>query len=227
VITAALLGATAICGASVIMSGSRAGTVVVAVMVLMVPFIERSAVTGFALALLGSLTLLLYPLIADAAGPGSSIARLGGDKTAQYSNTERTLGLDEGIARFFQHPFRGTGIVDLYEIHNNFLEVAVAIGIFGLAGYLIVLFAFARPLFGSGEYRRLAFGVWGYIGFGATVPSLYDRSIWAVVALSVVAMTEFERRSRAETKTGPHTRGDDGPTKTEELVLAKNSGDPQ
>ena len=105
----------------------------------------------------------------------------------------RTLGLDEGVDRFLAHPIKGDGLVDLFDIHNNFLEVAVAIGIFGLAGYLLVLYAFARPIFGKGELRRLCYPVWGYIGFGATVPSLYDRSIWTVVALSVVAMLEFER----------------------------------
>jgi hypothetical protein len=57
----------------------------------------------------------------------------------------------------------------------------------------MVLYAFARPILGRGELRRLCYPVWGYIGFGATVPSLYDRSIWTVVALSVVAMVELER----------------------------------
>ncbi|MCW2766991.1 MAG: hypothetical protein JWO11_2950 [Nocardioides sp.] len=226
-INAALLGAAAVCSASVILSGSRAGTLVVAVLILMVPIVERSAVKGFALALLGALLIVAFPLIAGSAGEGSSIARLGGDKSAEFSNSARTLGLEGGLARFFAHPLRGDGIVDLYEIHNNFLEVAVSIGIFGLAGYLLVLFAFARPLFGSGEFRRLSYAVWGYIGFGATVPSLYDRSIWAVVALSVVAMTEFERRKHVDTHEGPHAFGDDGPTPTEELVLVNNSGDPQ
>ncbi len=60
--------------------------------------------------------------------------------------------------------------MDLFDIHNNFVEVAVGIGVFGLAGYLLVLYAFAKPLFGHGEYRRLGYVVWGYIGFGATVP---------------------------------------------------------
>ena len=76
--------------------------------------------------------------------------------------------------------------------------MAVGIGIFGLAGYLLVLYAFAKPLFGHGEYRRLGYVVWGYIGFGATVPSLYDRSVWAVVALSAVAMTMPARGSHED-----------------------------
>ena len=187
--------AAAACGVSVLLSGSRAATLVVAVLILMVPVVERSALTGFLFAALAALTFLLLPYIAGFAGEGSSIARLAeGDLSARYSNTERTLGIAEGTARFFEHPLRGTGLIELYEIHNNFLEVAVAIGIFGLVGYVMVLYTFARPLFSLGEYRRLCYCVWGYIGFGATVPSLYDRSIWAVMALSVVAMVEHERR---------------------------------
>ena len=170
------------------MSGSRAGTVVVAVLLLMVPVVERSAFTGFLVAAGAALLLLGLPFLAGRRGRGSVLARLGGDTSAQYSNSARSLGLEAGIARFFEHPLRGTGLVDLFEIHNNFVEVAVAIGVFGLAGYLLVLYAFARPLLGTGEHRRLELRVWGYIGFGATVPSLYDRSVWAVVALSVVAM---------------------------------------
>jgi O-antigen ligase len=199
-----IIPATIACGASVILSGSRAATVVVAVLVVMIPIVERSAVTGFLLAVLAALAFLLLPIVAGFTGPGSSIARLAeGNTSAQFSNTERSLGIGEGVDRFFTHPFTGTGLTELYEIHNNFLEVAVAIGIFGLAGYLIVLYTFARPLFSTGEYRRLAYGVWGYIGFGATVPSLYDRSIWAVVALSVVAMIEHERRRLAPASAGP------------------------
>jgi hypothetical protein len=46
--------------------------------------------------------------------------------------------------------------------------------------------------------------VWAYVGFGATVPSLYDRSIWTVVSLSVIAMMELERR-RTEQEPPPAT----------------------
>ena len=188
-----ILFAAGVCAATVHLSGSRAAIVVVAVLVLMIPFVERSAISGFVLAGLGALVILALPILADLAGQGSAIDRLAGGGGSSQSDSARTLGLDEGVDRFLAHPIKGDGLVDLFDIHNNFLEVAVAIGIFGLAGYLLVLYAFARPIFGKGELRRLCYPVWGYIGFGATVPSLYDRSIWTVVALSVVAMLEFER----------------------------------
>jgi hypothetical protein len=190
----AILVAVVVCTASVHLSGSRAAIVVIAVLVLMIPFVERSAITGFVMAGLVALAILALPIIAGLAGQGSAIDRLTGGGGSTQSNSARTLGLDEGVDRFFGHPIMGDGLIDLFDIHNNFLEVAVAIGVLGLAGYLLVLYAFARPILGTGELRRLCYPVWGYIGFGATVPSLYDRSIWTVVALSVVAMVELERR---------------------------------
>jgi O-antigen ligase len=198
-----ILPAVGLCAATVVLSGSRAATVVVAVLVLMVPVVERSALTGFLLAILGALGLLLLPVVAGIGGEGSSLARLAGGTSSSYSNSERTNGLKAGLDRFFEHPFLGNGLIDLFDVHNNFLEVGVAVGIFGLAGYLMVLYAFARPIVSLGQYRRLSYGVWAYIGFGATVPSLYDRSVWAVVALSVVAVVEHEHRRLERAASGP------------------------
>lgn len=202
-----ILPAAAICGASVILSGSRAATLVVAVLVLMVPVVERSAVTGFLLAIGGALVFFVLPIVAGLAGTGSSIARLAGDNdiSGRYSNQARSLHIEEGLDRFFEHPFRGSGLLEelLFEVHNNLLEVAIAIGIFGLVGYVMVLYIFARPLFAKLEYSRLCYGVWAYIGFGATVPGLYDRTIWSVIALSTVAVVEYERRRTDTEHTEP------------------------
>jgi O-antigen ligase len=195
--SAAIIGALCVCALTVHLSGSRAALVVVVVLILIIPIVERSAFTGFVMAALAALAVSALPIIADLAGKGSAIDRLAGGGGASQSNSARTLGLDEGLDRFFAHPIRGDGLIELFDIHNNFLEVAVATGVFGLAGYVMVLYAFARPILGTGELRRLCYPVLAYIGFGATVPSLYDRSIWAVVALSAVAMVEFERRRTA------------------------------
>ncbi len=170
----------------------------------MIPLVERRPLTYFVFATLIALAIAALPVIADIAGRGSSIDRLLGGGGARQSDTARTLGLDEGIDRFLANPLLGSGLIDLFDIHNNFVEVAVAIGVFGTAGYLCVLYAFARPLFGSGSLRRLSYPVWAYIGFGATVPSLYDRSAWTVIGLTVVAMAEFERRRTARDVTEPH-----------------------
>jgi hypothetical protein len=194
--TVAIAAAVVVCGGTVYLSGSRAAIVVVAVLVLMIPVVERRALTTVVFAGAIALTIVALPLIADLAGRESAIGRLLGGGGASQSNTARTLGLDDGIDRFLANPFVGDGLVDLFDIHNNFVEVAVAIGIFGTFGYLMVLYAFARPILGRGELRRISYPVWAYIGFGATVPSLYDRSSWTCIGLSVVAMVEFERLRR-------------------------------
>lgn len=198
----AIVGATAVCAATVYLSGSRAALVVVAVLVLMIPFVERSALIGFVMALFVALAIVALPILTDMAGKGSALDRLTGGSGASQSDSARFLGLDEGIKRFLAHPIRGDGLVDLFDIHNNYLEVAVATGVFGLVGYLLVLYTFARPVLGPGRLRRLCYPVFAYIGFGATVPSLYDRSIWTVVSLSVVAMIEYERIKQERASAG-------------------------
>jgi hypothetical protein len=194
--SAAIVAGVVVCGGTVYLSGSRAAIVVVAVLVLMIPVVERRALTTVVFAGFIGLGIVAVPLIADFAGNESAIGRLLGGGGSSQSNTARTLGLNEGIDRFLGNPFVGDGLVDLFDIHNNFVEVAVAIGVIGTFGYLLVLYAFARPILGRGELRRISYPVWAYIGFGATVPSLYDRSSWTCIGLSVVAMVEFERLRR-------------------------------
>jgi hypothetical protein len=220
--TVAIVGSGLVCAGTVYLSGSRAAIVVVAVLVLMIPIVERRALTTVFFAGGIGLGIVALPVIADLAGKESAIGRLTGGGGASQSNTARTLGLDEGIDRFFANPLLGDGLVDLFDIHNNFVEVAVAIGVFGTFGYLLVLYSFARPILGRGELRRISYPVWAYIGFGATVPSLYDRSSWTCIGLSVVAMVEFERLRRE--------RHDGVPSDSEPVVtpsrVATRSGAP-
>jgi hypothetical protein len=65
--------------------------------------------------------------------------------------------------------------------------VAAAVGVIGLAFYLVLLLALAVPLFGRGEHRRLAYLVWAYIGLGVALPGLWERSSWVPMALAVLA----------------------------------------
>ncbi|TNM44118.1 O-antigen ligase family protein [Nocardioides albidus] len=184
---AVVVGAGLISVYSVLLSGSRAATAVLAVLIIMVPIVERSAALGFVWAMLGALVVVALPLAVDVAGENSSLGRLAGGGGAQYSDQARELGQQEGISRFLDHPLTGSGLIDLFDIHNNYLEVAVGAGVFGLVGYLLVLYTLARPLFGEGPHRRLSYATWGYLGFGATIPSLYDRGIWAPVSLAMLA----------------------------------------
>ncbi|WGX97681.1 O-antigen ligase [Nocardioides sp. L-11A] len=188
-----IVGAGAVCGATIYLSGSRAAMVVAAVLILMIPVVERSAIMGFLYAIGGALFVIAIPILVDISGETSSLGRLVGGSSSGFSDQARELGQQSGIERFLSQPFIGTGLIDLFEIHNMYLEIAAAIGVFGLAAYLCVIFVFARPLFSDVPHRRLLYVAWAFIGFGATVPGFYDRSIWLPLALGAVAVMEYRR----------------------------------
>ncbi|WP_157537143.1 O-antigen ligase family protein [Nocardioides sp. Root190] len=180
------MGAAGVVGVSVLLSGSRGATLVVAVMVVMIPIVERSAITGFLYALGGALVVAAAPFLLDITGNTSAIDRLLGGGTSSGSDTARSAGLETAWDRFWASPFFGDGLIDLFDIHNNMLEVAVGIGIFGLVGFLLVLFALARPLFGDSPHRRLCYTIWAYLGWGLLIPSLYDRTLWVPMCLAAI-----------------------------------------
>lgn len=182
----AVMGAAGVVGVSILLSGSRGATVVVAVLVLMIPIVERSAITGFVYAIAGALCVAAVPFLLEITGNASAIDRLLGGGTASGSDDARAQGLASGWDRFWASPWFGDGLVDLFHIHNNMLEVAVGIGIFGLLGFLLVLFAFVRPLFGDAPGRRLCYTAWAYLGWGLLIPSLYDRTLWVPMCLVAV-----------------------------------------
>ena len=183
-----VLAAGAVCGWSVVLSGSRGALVVLIMLVCMIPVVERSFAAGLLWSLAGALVLLGIPLILMVAGDTPAIERLTGNESAAGSDQIRSQGLEAGLDRLWANPFFGDGLIDLFHIHNNYLEVAVGIGVFGLIGYVAVMYAFARPLLGDHELRRLCYPVWAYLAWGAFVPGLYDRSIWAAVAISSVVV---------------------------------------
>lgn len=186
-----VLGAMAISGVSVMLSGSRAATVVFAVLVLMVPVVERSAVGGFVLAMVGALGLVLLPYVLDISGEGSALTRLAGGGDASLADTARNDAISVGIDRFVAHPFTGDGFRDVELIHNVFLAMAVATGALGVIGFVLVLFALARPLFSAAPDRRLAFAVWAFIGIGAAAPGLQDRTLWVPMVPAVIAALQL------------------------------------
>lgn len=181
-----VLGLAALTGISILLSGSRGATIVVAVLVVMIPIVERSAITGFFYAVCGATLVAALPFVLQLTGNTSAIDRLLGGGSASGSDQARTAGLETGVDRFWASPFLGDGLIDLFDIHNNVLQVAVGIGIFGLFGFLLVMFALARPLFGGSRYRRLCYTVWGYIGWGLLIPSLYDRTLWIPMCLAAI-----------------------------------------
>jgi len=182
-----VLGAAAVCGASVFMSGSRAALAVAVVLVVMVPVVERSAVSGFAFGLVGGLGLVALPLIVQSGHAPSALARLLGDKTAEVADQARSLGLEEGFRRLHESPVLGGGLNEVEVIHNVFLEVAVGIGLIGLVFYLVTLFTLSVPLIGQHPHRRLCYLPVAFIGMGPALPGIFDRTMWVPISLCILA----------------------------------------
>lgn len=182
-----IVGAAAVGVESILMSGSRSSLLVVAVLVVMVPIVERSAISGFFFAILGSLFIFSLPLLVGIAGEGSALSRLEGSLDAKAADTERTKVNEAGWAMFTDKPLLGNGYIDdVFLVHNNVLEIAAASGIFALFGYAMVMYVLARPLFGSNPHRRLCYCAWAYLGLGLALPGLWDRTIWVPLALSIL-----------------------------------------
>jgi hypothetical protein len=174
--------------ASVVMSGSRAALVVAAVIIVVSPLVERSAISGVGLGFLGLGGLIALPLLIQSGHAGSAITRLTGDATAKVADQARGIGLDEGFRRLRESPILGGGLGDVEVIHNVFLEVAAGIGLIGLGGYLGVMFVMSRPLIMEHPHRRLAYMPLAWVGMAPALPSLYDRTMWVPVSLSILVV---------------------------------------
>lgn len=194
-----LAGVVLASGVSVLMSGSRAATVVVVALVILVPAVERSALLGIVVAAVAGLSLAFLPFFVDASGEGSSLSRLVGDATAQSSDTVREDALQEGQRMFSEAPFLGSGLtIELGEVHNLYLEVAIAVGILGSIAYFVLLYVLARPLFGSHPDRRLSYFAWVFIIIGPVVPALTDRTMLLPMGLAILPALGMTGAQRAE-----------------------------
>jgi len=193
---------------SVLMSGSRAATVVVIALILLVPAVERSAVLAMLLAAGAGLGVAFLPFVVEASGEGSSISRLLGDATAQASDSVRGQALDEGQRLFSEAPFLGHGLtISLGEIHNLYLEVLIAVGILGGVAYLVLLYVLARPLLTQHPERRLAYLAWVFIIIGPAVPGLTDRTMLLPMGLAILPAIALATRGDPEAgATGPPGR---------------------
>jgi O-antigen ligase len=207
-----LLGVVAVSIGSIVASGSRAAIVVLVVLALLVPVVERSALVGVGLAGAIALVVLSLPLIVAISGEGSAIGRLVGEGTAAASDGARVESLDLGIDRFWQSPIVGSGFTEIELIHNVYLEVAVAIGVLGLVSYLIVMFAMAVPVISRHPLRRLTFILFAFLGVAPTFPGLWDRTVWVPACLVMLAMLDPRDLDLGEPENADETEEIDVPT---------------
>ncbi|MCR4515014.1 O-antigen ligase [Aeromicrobium sp. 50.2.37] len=196
------------CAWSVWVSGSRAALLVaVAVAVLFVALERRVEV---ALALFG-LSIPALWIVGNALTGGGSmqnnvLGRLLGGGTAAGSDAEREYLAKVALDAFTSHPVLGIGLGDVMEAHNIYLQVAAAVGIVGTAVYLVLLASVAlRAITLPGPYALLALPVLGYAMIGLMTTILWDRYVWAVLALPFLVRLGQEAPEPDPAETVPST----------------------
>lgn len=180
-------GAGGVCIYGIWISGSRAALLVIILVALIYPLVNLSIKAAGALAFAGAIALIMASRILDQAGSDNALGRLQGDDTASYSDIERRNALALGIKEFKAHPLLGNGFEQALEAHNIYLEIAAAVGVIGLVGYLFILASSVLPLAsGLRPHHQLAYPALSYIMVGMITNLLWDRYIWAVLALALV-----------------------------------------
>ncbi|HET6152376.1 MAG TPA: O-antigen ligase family protein [Marmoricola sp.] len=184
-----VLGGMVVVGYSVVDSGSRASLLCCALITIVWPIVERSAVAWYVIITGGILAVLGGNAFLVAIGQDNVISRLKGNTSAQFSDQARTSLLHQGWDLFLKNPIRGNGWSKdtILAFHNAYLEVAVGGGVLTLVGFVLVIAALVRPLFQAGKPNRLAYAGLSYAAFGMIGPTLYDRIVWAVLCLILVA----------------------------------------
>lgn len=183
-----VLACAAACFFAIWFSGSRAALLVMGVLILIVPVIERSALSAYAVLALAATAVASAEWLLQRAGEGSALARLKGDSSTTGSDTERREALAAGFEKWLLHPIMGKSFgEDSLAAHNIYLQVMVGVGLVGLVGFLLILASALRPLFGTGELRRLGYTALAFGGVGMITNSLWDRFTWAALSLSILA----------------------------------------
>ncbi|MDT0202594.1 hypothetical protein [Nocardioides sp. AE5] len=181
------LGVAAVNAAAVWFSGSRAALVVAIAVVLMWPVIERSLRGGAWMLLVGAVGVLVADQFFSVSGD-SALARLMGGGSSWGSDAERSNLLRHYWHGFLERPLTGNGFEEAVLGHNVYLQVAFSMGVFGLIAFVLVLLAGAISLFTSPRpLHRLAYPVVAYAMIAMITSVIWDRYIWAPLALAFAA----------------------------------------
>ncbi len=183
---------------SIWLSGSRAALAVAVALVILIPLVERSALSSAGVFRLGGFVVGAAPLILKLSGEASALGRLTGSGTAVEADSERESAFHAGLQQFLDAPLTGSGLVNVELYHNLFLEAAVAAGIVGLLSYAVILGTLARPLFGTHPERRLAWLAWAVLGVAAALPGLWDRTLWVPASLAILPALRSELPGKSE-----------------------------
>lgn len=169
-------------------SGSRAALLCAVALTLLYPLVKRSIPVALAVAALCVPAIVVVDRVAQNPDPSNALGRLLGAGSVSNSDEARRAGAQAGIDQFLSHPLLGDGWVTVWLAHNVYLQVAAAIGVFGLGFYLMILASILRPLIAvPPPYALLAAPGLAAAMISVVDPAIGSRYIWCVAALALSA----------------------------------------
>ncbi|MGH3474239.1 MAG: O-antigen ligase family protein [Aeromicrobium sp.] len=181
-------GAGVVCLYGVYSSGSRAALAVLIGVAVILPVLARSVPTALALLTALATFLVFSTQLLGTTSSGNALGRLLGAGSADLSDLAREQLLEEAIDRFWDSPIIGNGLAGIIEAHVIYVQIAAALGVIGLAFYLLVLWSTVHPITVlSPPYSLLAVPALSYVVLGFVTPVLWDRYIWMVTSLALLA----------------------------------------
>ncbi len=184
----------------IMISGSRAALVVALFLVVLVPAAERSIIAALTVLGSGLVGVLVFGQRIEADGQGTdALSRLLGAGNVEGSDRARIEGVEMVWRSVLEHPFLGSGFTfsDDYLAHNAYVQVAAAVGFFGLAAFVVVCATMITPLLTNDKvHSRLAYPVVIFLVAAPVSPNLTDRYIGMLMGLSMVGVVAVHEARR-------------------------------
>lgn len=169
-------------------SGSRAALLCAILLAGLYPLFKRSIPSAIVIASLGFVALAVVNAVASSLSSDSALGRLLGEGSAHGSDDARIKGAQAGLDQFLAHPLLGGGWLTVWGAHNAYIQVAAAIGMFGLLCYLAIMMTLLRPLIAvPAPYGLLAAPALACVFLDLALPVLGARYVWLVVGLALSA----------------------------------------
>lgn len=188
------------------LSGSRTSILVLGVIALMLPLVEKSVKVAMGLGALGVLAFVALGRSLDGVSGSNALSRLLGGSGASASDIERRNGFKVAWGRFVESPVYGKGFdFQVFLAHNIYMQLAAGIGLLGLIAFGVVLWSLVSPLFHNPHrypYHLLAYPAVAYIVAGPITPNLGSRYVGVLLALALVGarIARDEERTAAQEK---------------------------
>lgn len=204
-------------GMAIWLSGSRTSILVLTVVALMLPLVERSVKMAMGLGAIGTLALIALSRSLDSVDAGSNaLSRLLGGSGATASDVERRNGFKVAWGRFVDSPIYGKGFdFQVFLAHNIYMQIAAGIGLLGLVAFGVLLWSLVAPLFHNPHrhpFHLLAYPAVAYIVAGPITPNLGSRYVGVLLALALVGARIARDGDKADEEQVPARTGGLKPT---------------